>query len=50
MNAYISYSPIENLKIKGTGAIRNRSTNSRQFNKMVKNYYPDGSSFTAQVL
>ena len=47
MSAYISYSPIENLKIKGTGAIRNRSTNSRQFNKMVKNYYPDGSSFTA---
>ena len=47
MSAYISYSPIENLTIKGTGALRNRSTSSRQFNKLVKNYYPDGSSFTA---
>ena len=47
LNAYISYEPIENLKIKATGAIRNRSTGTSQFHKSVKNYYPDGSSFTA---
>ena len=47
MNAYVAYSPIENLKIKATGALRNKSTNSRQFTKLVKNYYPDGSSFNA---
>jgi TonB-linked SusC/RagA family outer membrane protein len=47
MNAYVAYSPIENLKIKGTAAIRNRSTNSSTFNKLVKNYFPDGSFFYA---
>ena len=47
MNAYVAYSPIENLKIKGTAAIRNRSTNSSTFNKLVKNFFPDGSFFYA---
>ena len=47
MNAYVSYSPIENLKIKGTAAIRSRSTNSSTFNKLVKNYFEDGTFFFA---
>jgi TonB-linked SusC/RagA family outer membrane protein len=47
LNAYVSYEPIENLKIKATGAVRNRSTGTSAFNKSVKNYYPNGDSFTA---
>ena len=47
MNAYVAYSPIENLKIKATAAIRNRSTNSNTFNRLVKNFFPDGSFFLA---
>ena len=33
LNAYVAYSPIENLTIKGTGAIRSRSTGQSIFNK-----------------
>ena len=47
LNAYIAYKPIENLTIKGTGAIRSRSTGSSIFNKKVKNFFPDGSSYFA---
>ena len=47
LNAYIAYSPIENLTIKGTGAIRSKSTGSSIFNKKVKNFFPDGSSYFA---
>ena len=47
MNAYIAYSPIENLTIKATAAMRNRSTNSNTFNRLQKNFFPDGSFFLA---
>ena len=47
MNAYVAYSPIENLKIKGTAALRSKMVNSSIFGKQVKNYFPDGSSFNA---
>ena len=47
LNAYVAYSPIENLTIKATGAIRSRSTGSSIFNKKVKNFFPDGSSYFA---
>mgnify|MGYP001156955016 FL=1 len=47
LNAYVAYSPIENLTIKGTGAIRSRSTGQSIFNKKVKNFFPDGSSYFA---
>ena len=44
MNAYVAYSPIENLRIKATAAIE-INTNSNTFNRLVKNYFPDGSFF-----
>ena len=47
INAYIAYKPIENLTVKATGAIRNRSTFNNIFNKKVKNVFPDGSSYFA---
>ena len=47
LNAYVAYSPIENLTIKGTGAIRSKSTGSSIFNKKVKNFFPDGSFYFA---
>jgi TonB-linked SusC/RagA family outer membrane protein len=47
LNAYISYKPIENLTLKATGAIRNRSTFNNIFNKKVKNVFPDGTSYFA---
>ena len=47
INAYIAYKPIENLTVKATGAIRNRSTFNNVFNKKVKNIFPDGSSYFA---
>jgi TonB-linked SusC/RagA family outer membrane protein len=47
INAYIAYKPIENLTVKATGAIRNRSTFNNVFNKKVKNVFPDGSSYFA---
>ena len=47
LNAYISYKPIENLTLKATGAIRNRSTFNNIFNKKVRNVFPDGTSYFA---
>ena len=47
LNAYVAYSPIENLTIKATGAIRSKSTGSSIFNKKVKNFFPDGSFYFA---
>jgi len=47
LNAYIAYKPIENLTLKATGAIRNRSTFNNIFNKKVRNVFPDGSSYFA---
>lgn len=47
LNAYVAYSPIEDLTIKATGAIRSKSTGSSSFNKKVKNFFPDGSSYFA---
>ena len=47
LNAYISYKPIENLTLKATGAIRNRSTFKNIFNKKVRNVFPDGTSYFA---
>jgi len=47
LNAYVAYSPIENLTIKATGAIRSKSTGSSVFNKKIKNFFPDGSFYYA---
>ena len=47
LNAYIAYKPIENLTLKATGAIRNRSTFNNIFNKKVRNVFPDGTSYFA---
>ncbi len=47
INAYIAYKPIENLTVKATGAIRNRSTFNNVFNKKVRNVFPDGTSYFA---
>lgn len=47
LNAYIAYKPIENLTLKATGAIRNRSTFNNIFNKKVKNVFPDGTYYFA---
>ena len=47
INAYIAYKPIENLTLKATGAIRNRSTFNNIFNNKVKNVFPDGTSYFA---
>lgn len=47
LNAYVAYSPIEDLTIKATGAIRSKSTGSSSFNKKVKNFFPDGSFYFA---
>ena len=47
LNAYIAYKPIENLTIKATGAIRSNSTGRSNFNKKVKNFFPDGSFYFA---
>lgn len=47
LNAYIAYKPIENLTLKATGAIRNRSTFNNRFNKKVRNVFPDGTYYFA---
>ena len=47
LNAYIAYKPIENLTLKATGAVRNRSTFNNIFNKKVRNFFPDGTSYFA---
>ena len=47
LNAYIAYKPIENLTLKATGAIRNRSTFNNIFNKKVRNVFPDGTYYFA---
>ena len=50
LNAYVAYSPIENLTIKGTGAVRSRSTGQSIFNKKVRNFFPDGSSYFLSLI
>ena len=47
MNSYVAYEPVENLVLKATAAVRSRSMHLSAFDKSVKNYYPDGTSFNA---
>lgn len=47
INAYLSYSPIENLTIKATGAINYWNHFSSLWLDNIENQYPDGTTYTS---